>query len=153
AGTPTRLRDLLRRCLTKNAADRPRDMGDLRGELAAILTDQSSPRKASLGDGPSLAVLYLKNLSTEAESDYFCEGITEDLLTDLSKVKGLRIASRNAVAKFRGADVDPSQVAADLGVGAVLEGSVRRAGPRVRITVRLVNGDGFQLWGERFDRT
>jgi serine/threonine protein kinase/Tfp pilus assembly protein PilF len=152
AGTPTRLRDLLKRCLTKNAADRPRDMGDLRGELAAILADQSSPRKAA-ADGPSLAVLYLKNLSTEAESDYFCEGITEDLLTDLSKIRGLRIASRNAVARFRGVDVDPARVAADLGVGAVLEGSVRRAGPRVRITVRLVSGDGFQLWGERFDRT
>ena len=153
ASTPTRLRDLMRRCLTKNPMERPRDMGDLRGELAAILADQSSPRKASTDSGPSLAVLYLKNLSTEPESDYFCEGITEDLLTDLSKVRGLRIASRNAVARFRGADVDPSRVASDLGVGAVLEGSVRRAGPRVRITVRLVSADSFQLWGERFDRT
>ena len=153
AGVPVRLRDVLRRCLTKNAADRPRDIGDLRGELLAIAADASSPRKASTDSGPSLAVLYLKNLSTESDSDYFCEGITEDLLTDLSKVRGLRIASRNAVARFRGAEVDPAQVASDLGVGAVLEGSVRRAGPRVRITVRLVSADGFQLWGERFDRT
>jgi serine/threonine protein kinase/tetratricopeptide (TPR) repeat protein len=152
-GVPTRLRDLMRRCLTKNASERPRDMGDLRGEMLAIAADQSSPRRASADGAPSLAVLYLKNLSAESDSDYFCEGITEDLLTDLSKIRGLRIASRNAVARYRGADVDVARVAADLGVGAVLEGSVRRAGPRVRITVRLVSADGFQLWGERFDRT
>jgi TolB-like protein len=155
ATTPPRLRDLLRRCLTKNAGERPRDVGDLRGELLAIASDLSSPgrRADTIGGPPSLAVLYFENLSTEAESEYFCSGITEDLLTDLSKVKGMRVASRRAVTRYRGASADSLRVAAELGVSAVLEGSVRRAGPRVRITVSLVSADGFQIWGERYDRT
>jgi len=154
ASVPPRLRDLLRRCLTKNPADRPRDIGDLRGELLAIAADLSSvgPKPAATGGLPSLAVLYFENLSTEAD-EYFTAGITEDLLTDLSKVKSLRVASRSAVARYRGTAADGARVAAELGVSAVLEGSVRRAGPRVRITVRLVNAEGFQIWGERYDRT
>jgi TolB-like protein len=99
-------------------------------------------------------VLYFENLASDAESEYFCAGITEYILTDLSKIKRLRVASRNAVARYRGQPTDIPQVAADLGVGAVLEGSVRRAGDRVRITAQLINAaDGFHLWAERYDRT
>jgi TolB-like protein/Flp pilus assembly protein TadD len=154
ASVPPRLRDLLRRCLTKSAADRPRDAGDLRGELLAIAADLSSPsRSARSGElVPSVAVLYFENLSPDAESDYFCAGITEDILTDLSKLKGLRVASRNAVARYRGAAVDIPKVSGELGVGAVLEGSVRRAGDRVRITAQLLKSDGFHLWADRYDR-
>ena len=98
-------------------------------------------------------MLYFENLSTDKESEYFCAGITEDILTDLSKIKGLRVASRNAVAKYRGESVDISRVASDLGVRAVLEGSVRKAGDRVRISAQLINGsDGFHLWADRYDR-
>src|SRR6185295_13406664 len=95
-----------------------------------------------------------ENLASDKESEYFCAGITEDILTDLSKIKGLKVASRNAVARYRGASIDIPRVAADLGVGAVLEGSVRRAGDRVRISAQLINAaDGFHLWAERYDRT
>jgi len=154
AGTPVRLRDLLRRCLTKSVANRPRDAGDLRGELLAIAADLSSPRAVvPVGGPPSLAVLYFENLSTESDTDYFCAGITEDILTDLSKIRSMRVASRAAVSRYRGAPADVARVASDLGVGAVLEGSVRRSGQRVRITVQLSSAEGFQLWGERFDRT
>jgi len=154
AATPTRLRDLLRRCLTKKPAERPRDAGDLRGELLAIAADRSSPGASAPAEAPpSLAVLYFENLSTDGDSDYFCAGVTEDILTDLSKIRGMRVASRAAVARYRDAPADVARVASDLGVGAVLEGSVRRSGPRVRITVQLSSADGFQLWGERFDRT
>ena len=153
ASVPARLRDVLRRCLTKSAAERPRDVGDLRGELLAIATDLSSARALRAQDlTPSVAVLYFENLSTDPESDYFCAGITEDILTDLSKLKGIRVASRNAVARYRGAAVDIPKVAAELGVGAVLEGSVRRAGDRVRITAQLLKDDGFHVWAERYDR-
>ncbi len=157
---PPRLRDLLRRCLTKNPQDRPRDIGDLRRELTAIASE--SPAAASSSGTvpsapapmPSLAVLYFDNLSSDPESDYFCAGITEDILTDLSKIRGIRVASRNAVARFRGAPADISKVACELGVGTVLEGSVRRAGDRVRISAQLINAaDGFHLWAERYDRT
>ena len=154
AATPPRLRDLLRRCLTRQVTDRPRDAGDLRGEMLAIAVDQSSPSRSSRAADalPSVAVLYFENLSPDSESDYFCAGITEDILTDLSKLKGLRVASRNAVARYRGAAADIPKVASELGVGAVLEGSVRRAGDRVRITAQLLKADGFHLWAERYDR-
>ena len=102
----------------------------------------------------SLAVLLFENHSHDADSDYFCSGITEDILTDLSRVPGLRVASRHAVERFAGKKVDIVQVASELGVEAVLEGGVRRHGNRVRITARLVDGrDGFQMWAERYDRT
>jgi serine/threonine protein kinase/Tfp pilus assembly protein PilF len=155
AATPTRLHELVRRSLIKDPAERPRDIGDLGRELGAMLLEMSSPSgiSAAAPSTPSLAVLYFENLASDAESEYFCAGITEDILTDLSKIKGLRVASRNAVARYRGAPVDIPRVASDLGVGAVLEGSVRRAGDRVRITAQLINvADGFHLWAERYDR-
>jgi len=153
--TPARLRDLIQRCLTKDVEQRPRDVGDLRRELGAIsmqLTPASGIAAAS--DLPSLAVLYFENLASDNESEYFCSGITEDILTDLSKIKGLRVASRNAVLRYRGGPVDLAKVGAELGVKSVLEGSVRRSGDRVRITAQLINAaDGFHLWAERYDRT
>ena len=153
ATTPARLRDMIRRCLQKNVSDRPPEIGALRRELAA-LAEESKSRSGAVRSLPSLAVLYFENISNDPESDYFCAGITEDILTDLSKLKGLRVASRNAVARFRGAPVDIPRVAAELGVSAVMEGSVRRAGERVRINAQLINAaDGFHLWAERDDRT
>jgi non-specific serine/threonine protein kinase len=153
---PSRLRDLIERCLTKDVAQRPRDIGDLRRELGAIVQQLSSPSggvSRLAAEPPSLAVLYFEDLSGGTESEYFCAGITEDILTDLSKIKGLRVASRNAVARYRGKSVELPKVAAELGVRAVLEGSVRRAGDRVRITAQLINAaDGFHLWAERYDR-
>ena len=156
ASTPPRLRDLIRRCLTKDSADRPRDIRDLRRELAWIAKDLSSGSfsASSTPATPSLAVLYFENLADDKENEYFCAGITEDILTDLSKIKGMRVASRNAVARYRGAPVDVGRVAAELGVGAVLEGSVRRSADRIRISAQLINAaDGFHLWAERYDRT
>jgi serine/threonine protein kinase/Tfp pilus assembly protein PilF len=157
ASAPTRLGDLMQRCLTKDVAERPRDIGDLRRELGAIaqqMSSSSGARSGAAAELPSLAVLYFENLSSDSESEYFCAGITEDILTDLSKIKGLRVASRNAVARYRGAPADLPKVASDLGVKSVLEGSVRRAGDRVRITAQLINAtNGFHLWAERYDRT
>jgi TolB-like protein/Tfp pilus assembly protein PilF len=154
--TPKRLTDLVRRCLTKDLDERPRDIGDLKRELSAIaqeITSGSGLGLAAPAGPPSLAVLYFENLAKDPDSEYFCAGITEDILTDLSKIKGLRVSSRNAVSRYRGAPVEIAKVAADLGVKAVLEGSVRRAGERVRISAQLINAaDGFHLWAERYDR-
>jgi len=152
---PPRFQELIQRCLTKDVAERPRDIGDLRRELGTIAQRMSSPgERPAAAELPSLAVLYFENLSSDSESEYFCAGITEDILTDLSKIKGLRVASRNAVARYRGAPADLPRVASDLGVKSVLEGSVRRSGDRVRITAQLINAaNGFHLWAERYDRT
>ncbi len=154
--TPAPVRALIRRCLTKSAAERPRDIGDIRRELSVIAGELSTPARVrpAAPDRPSVAVLYFENLSADPESDYFCAGITEDILTDLSKIRGLRVASRNAVARYRGQPVEIGKVAEELGVRAVVEGSVRKAGSRVRISAQLVSGsDGFHLWADRFDRT
>jgi TolB-like protein/Tfp pilus assembly protein PilF len=106
------------------------------------------------GPGRSLAVLYFENLSSDPESEYFCSGITEDLLADLGNLEGLRVASRSAVLRYRGTAFDIRRVGAELGVAAVLVGSVRRAGNRIRIAAELVSTiDGFQLWAQRYDRS
>ncbi|HEU5311212.1 MAG TPA: protein kinase [Candidatus Eisenbacteria bacterium] len=151
---PTTLREGIRRCLQKDPSQRPSELTDLRRELERMVAPQLGGASGAAASSPSLAVLYFENISSDKESEYFCAGITEDILTDLSKIKGLRVASRNAVAKFRGTVVDIPRVAADLGVTAVMEGSVRRSGDRVRITAQLINAaDGFHLWAERYDRT
>jgi TolB-like protein/DNA-binding winged helix-turn-helix (wHTH) protein len=102
----------------------------------------------------SIAVLPLKNLSDDHESEYFADGLTETFITELSKIRGLKVISRASVFMFKEKDVDPREVGRRLGVGAVLEGSVRRSGDSVRVETRLVSTqDGRVIWaGNTFDR-
>src|SRR5678816_4791265 len=96
--------------------------------------------------------LYFENMSSEREGDYFCAGITEDIITDLSKVNGLRVVSRTDMLPFRNKEINIRQVAEALRVNYVLEGSVRKAGNRIRITAQLISArDGYHLWADRFD--
>jgi adenylate cyclase len=102
---------------------------------------------------PSIAVLPFTNMSGDPEQEYFSDGITEDIITDLSKISGLFVVARHTSFIYKSKPVQVQQVAQELGVGYVLEGSVRKAGARVRVTGQLVNGrDGDHLWAERFDR-
>jgi TolB-like protein len=106
-----------------------------------------------LPDKPSIAVLPFVNMSGDLEQEYFSDGITEDLITDLSKVSGLFVIARNSVFTYKGKSAKVQQVSEDLGVRYVLEGSVRKAGDRVRISAQLVDGtSGGHLWAERYDR-
>jgi TolB-like protein/class 3 adenylate cyclase/Tfp pilus assembly protein PilF len=101
---------------------------------------------------PSIAVLPFKDMSGGAEQDYLADGITEDLTTDLARVPGLFVVSRNAAFRYRGQDVEPAQVAAELRVRYILEGSVRKVGDELRINAQLIDtADGGHLWAERFD--
>jgi serine/threonine protein kinase/Flp pilus assembly protein TadD len=101
----------------------------------------------------SIAVLYFENMNSETESDYFCAGMTEDIITDLSKIKELKVVSRTDVLPFRKKEVNTRQVGEALRVNYILEGSVRKAGNRIRITAQLTSvRDGYHLWAERFDR-
>ena len=144
--------DLVLRALAKNPKDRHESIEAFARALAPVVRD-SAPSHAAVTPR-SLAVLYFDNLSSDAESDYFCAGITEDLVTDLSKVSELRVASRNAVGRYRGQSIEIRRVAAELGVGAVLEGSVRKVANRVRINAQLIDAtSGYPLWAERYDRT
>jgi TolB-like protein/class 3 adenylate cyclase/Flp pilus assembly protein TadD len=101
----------------------------------------------------SVAVLPFVNMSSDKENEYFSDGITEDLITALSKVAGLHVAARTSSFAFKGKNEDIQQIGEQLYVGAVLEGSVAKAGERVRITAQLINvEDGYHLWSERYDR-
>ena len=107
----------------------------------------------SLPDKPSLVVLAFQNMSRDPEQEYFADGIAEDLITDLSKVSGLFVIARNSAFTYKGKPVNLQQVSRELGVRYVLEGSVRRAGNRVRITAQLIDGgSGGHVWAERYDR-
>jgi adenylate cyclase len=102
---------------------------------------------------PSIAVLPFNNMSGDPEQEYFSDGITEDIITDLSNVSGLFVVARNTAFTYKGKPVKVQQVAQELGVRFVLEGSVRKAGSRVRVTGQLIHGkDGGHVWAARFDR-
>ena len=102
---------------------------------------------------PSIAALPFDNMSGDAEHEYFCDGMTEDIITDLSKIAGLLVVARNSSFAYKGKKFDIRTVAKELGVRYVLEGSVRRAGNRVRITAQLIDAtSGGHLWAERYDR-
>jgi adenylate cyclase len=105
-----------------------------------------------LPDKPSIAVLPFVNMSEDSKQEYFSDGITEDLITDLSKISKLFVIARNSVFTYKGKSVKISQVAEELGVRFVLEGSVRRAGDQVRINAQLIDATtGGHLWAERYD--
>ena len=107
----------------------------------------------ALPDKPSIAVLPFQNMSGDAEQDYFCDGLVEDIITTLSKLAGLRVIARNSSFVYKGRSVDIREAAKQLGVRYVLEGSVRKSGNRIRITAQLIEAkDGAHLWAERYDR-
>jgi TolB-like protein len=103
----------------------------------------------------SVAVLPLKNLSGDPDSEYFADGLTETFITELSRVRGLKVISRGSAFTFKDKDIDPREAGRQLGVAAVLEGSVRRSGDRMRVDVRLVSTQsGEVLWvGDAYERS
>jgi TolB-like protein len=116
--------------------------------------EAASPERMAfpLPDKPSIAVLPFVNMSEDPKQEYFSDGITEDLITDLSKISGLFVIARNSVFTYKSKPVQIRQVAEELGVRYVLEGSVRRAGAQVRINAQLIDAvSGGHLWAERYD--
>ena len=138
-GEPDKLGDLLE-AISKTA-----------GNNASAKAPPPEPKKES--SGASICVLPFVNMSGEPEQEYFSDGITEDIITDLSKVSALSVVARNTAFAFKGQNVDVKEVARTLGVSHVLEGSVRKAGSRVRITGQLIDGaKGDHVWADRYDR-
>jgi adenylate cyclase len=127
-----------------------------RKSTARVASENSGSARPALASGPAriaICVLPFANMSGDPEQEYFSDGITEDIITDLSKVSALAVTSRNSSFVFKGRHVDVLKVASDLKVNHVLEGSVRKAGGRVRITAQLVDGSSNDhLWAERYDR-
>ncbi len=149
SGTPPRAKEVLRRCLRKEAEARPRDIRDVRLELEEIAAGGAKPDAAR---EKSIAVLPFENQSGP-DDEYFADGVTDEILNALAQVEGLRVAARTSCFAFKGRREDLRQVGEKLDVATVLEGTVRRSGSRLRITAQLVNADdGYQLWSERYDR-
>jgi adenylate cyclase len=124
-----------------------------------VILDRATAQAKDTANGaqqlekPSIAVLPFNNMSGDPEQEYFSDGITEDIITDLSNISGLFVVARNTAFTYKGKPVKVQQVAQELGVRFILEGSVRKASSRVRVTGQLINGkDGGHVWAGRFDR-
>ncbi len=142
------LESIVTRCMAKDPSARFPGMGPLK----QALKDLTQPAVRS-SETPSIAVLPFANLSADKENEYFSDGLAEEILIALSQVDGLRVAARSSSFSFKGTNTAMGEIASKLHVANVLDGSVRRAGNRVRVTVQLVDaGNGFQLWSERYDR-
>src|SRR6476469_1408676 len=117
---------------------------------AAVRAVAATP---SVPDRPSIAVLPFENMSDDPQQAYFSDGVTDDIITELSRFRSLFVIARNYSFAFRGERLGITEIARRLGVQFILEGSVRRAGNRVRITAQLINAaSGAHLWAERYDR-
>ena len=115
--------------------------------------DRGTPEQAATTEDRTIAVLPFVNMSPDPDQEYFSDGISEELLNLLSKVSGLRVAARTSSFSFKGQNVEVPEIAKRLGVGYVLEGSVRRAGDQVRVTAQLIQAsDGFHVWSQAYDR-
>ena len=135
---------------TVKGISRPVHVFVVRPDGAGVVED----RKADARPGVAICVLPFANMSGDPEQEYFSDGISEDIITDLCKVSALWVAARNTTFMFKGKHVDVPQLARQLKVTHVLEGSVRKAGGRVRITAQLIDGaTGGHIWAERYDRT
>ena len=157
---PESLSRITYRCLRKEMVQRYQHVSEIKSALEAIEqnADRSSPRppaepKAQLPAIRSVAVLPLENLSGAPEQEYFADGLTESLITALAKIPGLRVISRTSIMQYKHAPKTLPQIARELSVDAIVEGSVRRDGDRVRITAELIEARTDQhLWTETYDR-
>ena len=148
---PAAVEQALARALAKDPADRFATVAQFVAALEA--TDAPGAAPALVGKTRSLAVLPFVNGSADPENEYLCDGVTDELINALTKVEGLRIASRTSVFALKGKPQDIRAIGALLGVSAVLEGTVRKADDRLRITVQLAAADdGRTVWSERYDR-
>ncbi len=153
---PPAFSSLVNRLMAKQPRDRygsAREVVEALEEMLRARASGSSGRARAQTRIPSIAVLPFANLSTDPDSQYFSDGLSEDLISGLARLQGLQVTSRTSAFRFRGGDLDIREIGRQLNVEAVLEGSVRRSGQRLRITAQLINvADGYQLWSERYDR-
>jgi serine/threonine-protein kinase len=154
---PAGLARLIDRCLEKDPGRRLSSAAEIRAALEACRRDLATSQQgasASNSPGvPSVAVLPFADMSPARDQEYFCDGVAEEIINALAQLEGLQVTARTSSFAFKGKPEDVREIGRRLGVGAVLEGSVRKAGERLRITVQLIDvADGYHLWSERFDR-
>jgi len=146
APLPSPAATILTKCLAKDAGQRFQTMTELRTSLEKLAAKPTEKQ-------PSIAVLPFANMSSDKEQEYFSDGLAEEILNLLAKIPALKVIARTSSFAFRGKEQDVRKIAEALGVAHVLEGSVRRAGNRIRVTAQLIAAaDGSHLWSERYDR-
>jgi TolB-like protein/Tfp pilus assembly protein PilF len=157
SGVSDELQRIVSKCLVKRSDERFQSAADLLGDLKRLYRSiesgaiDSDPGEAE--SRPSIAVLPFVNMSDDRDNEYFSDGLTEELINALVKIPDLHVAARTSCFQFKGKTGDIDSIGRQLKVALVLEGSVRKAGGRVRITAQLVNvSDGFHLWSETYDR-
>ena len=147
---------IIQKSLKKDPRDRYQIPGDFAVDLHTIRRGRPDDIKvgAAKREEPRyLAVLPFRNTSGNPDDEIFCDGLTEDLVTKLSGLSGLRVTALGSVERYRGINSDPKQIGVELSVELIVEGSVRRYQNRVRVSAQLVNAlDGFEIWGDRYDR-
>ena len=157
-GVPVELERIVGKALAKDAADRYQHADDMLVDLRSLRDESETGTRGGTTTrrqmlAPSVAVLPFSNMNRDEESEFFSDGLTEELINALTQIEGLRVVSRTSVFHFKGKTEDIRQVGQKLQVRSVLEGSVRRAGNRVRVTAQLINvADGYHVWSRRFDR-
>jgi serine/threonine protein kinase/tetratricopeptide (TPR) repeat protein len=160
---PAEFERVVTRCLEKDRDQRFASAKDVRDELelvrrgiatGAVVSSRPARPPAASRELPSIAVLPFANRSSDPDDEYFAEGLADELLSVLARIRGLRVAARTSSAQFKGTSEDVATIGRKLNVATLLEGSVRKSGARVRISVQLVKvADGYHLWSESFDRT
>jgi TolB-like protein/tRNA A-37 threonylcarbamoyl transferase component Bud32 len=137
---------IVMRCLAKEPGERFQSMADVMAALTGLTANRG-------GSPPSIAVLPFANMSGDKENEYFADGLAEEVLNALAQIAALKVIARTSSFAFKGKNEDVRRIAETLGVTHILEGSVRRAGDRIRVTAQLIAAaDGSHLWSERYDR-
>ena len=151
---PTDLEFVIQKALQKNQRKRYECIKEMLDDLQAIVKSQKGAQNEyNEIPVPSIAVLPFVNMSADPENEYFSDGITEDIINALSKIKDFHVAARTSTFSFKGEKIDIYEIGRKLKVKTILEGSVRKAGNRLRITAQLINvHDGYHLWSEQYDR-
>jgi serine/threonine-protein kinase len=141
----------VRRCMAKRPAERYQTMSEVRTALQQIFAEKEPPGQAE--PQPSIAVLPFADMSPGKDNEWFGDGLAEEIINALTQIQGLNVAARTSAFAFRGKEQDITKIADTLRVRTILEGSVRKAGNRIRVTAQLVNAaDGYHLWSQRYDR-
>jgi serine/threonine-protein kinase len=147
---PPALQQIVQRCLAKSPDERFQSMGAVSQALAGHFVPEESNSESAC---PSIAVLPFANMSGGQENDYFSEGLAEEIINALGQIPGLRVTARTSAFALRGKEQDIRKIAHALKVKTILEGSVRRAGNRIRVVAQLINPEnGYHLWSQRYER-
>jgi TolB-like protein len=155
ANVPKGLQRIVDKAMEKNREERYQHVDDMLADVRKLkrALESEAEQPSTKKPQPSIAVLPFVNLSADKEQEYFCDGMAEEIINALTQVEGLPVVARTSAFSFRGKEIDIREIGRKLNVETLLEGSVRKAGNKLRITAQLVNVvDGYHLWSEKYDR-